>query len=176
MINCLTLFICSKKKDMLQVLEPTQEIKDIFIKPTLLKNGELIEYKGKGKVKGKNFDYYLFKFGNKKIYIKKSVNGFSLCNNLEELYDDKMMFGQLSKIPDQGKLLKSSEMIKRLDRTIYVLNDGLHLCHINSTYIKTFEEKVSVLTFEYLLVYYNFSCVLMYNHNTGFGLIDYKQI
>lgn len=170
--NCLTLLMCSKKKDRFGTLEPIQGIKDIFIKPTFLKNGELIEYKGKGK----NYDYYLFEFGDRKIYIKKSENGFSLCNNLDELYDEKLLFGQLSKIPDQGKLLKSSEMIKRQDKTIYTLNDGLRLCHINSTYIQTLEEKQSVLTFEYLIVHYNFSCVLMYNHYTGFGLIEYKQI
>lgn len=175
-LKCMNVF---DSKNQIDIITPKQEIEDIFIKPTNLKNDELIEYKG---IINDN-KYYLFEHDKKKYYIKISNEGFGICKNLEELNQPDFYIGHITKIPSREKLLRSLQMQKTLDKSIYILDGGLEISHINSTYIHSSEENMSsydklkkskVLTFEYLLVYENIYTVLSYNHIYDLSLLSKK--
>ena len=91
--------------------------------------------------------------------------------NKDELYDGNCKMGYLSKIPSQNKFNKSQENIKNLDKCVYVLQDGLKICHINSTFIKNNDLKQKVSTFEYLISDNINFLVLSYNYKHGLSIL-----
>lgn len=145
------------------------KINDNFIKPTILKDGDKIEFKGE--IEG-ICKYYLFEHSNKKYYIKKSLNKYGICESIDKLNDKIMLTGIISKIPSQDKLKKSYENINH-NKNIYVLEDGLKISHINSTFTKLDElGKQKVATFEYLLSSDDGIIVLSYNYVHGLSLVN----
>ncbi len=178
----ISMFICRNgciSRNQIDIIIESQEIKELFTKPTTLKNDELIEYKGIVN----NNKYYLFEYENKKYYIKISKEGFGICKSREELDSPNLNIGQITKIPSREKLLKSLQMLKNFDKSVYLLDGGLEISHINSTYIHGVDQNIytydkskksKVSTFEYLLVYENIYTVLSYNHIYDLSLQNKK--
>ncbi len=172
LINCLIRMSCIKmdlidnNKDKVII----QKIKDNFITPIILKDGDKIEFKGKilGICK-----YYLFEHNDKKYYIKKSSNNYGICESTDELYDNNYMSrGVISKIPSQDKLKKSYENINQ-NKNVYLLEDGLKISHINSTFTQLDKfGKQTVATFEYLLSSDDGFVVLSYNYVHGLSIVN----
>ncbi len=171
LINCLTRISCIKI-DLINEIEDhivLEKIKDNFIRPTILKDGDKIEFKGEilGICK-----YYLFEHHKKKYYIKKTSNKYGICESTEELYDNIMLRGIVSKIPSQDKLRKSYENINQ-NKNINILEDGLKISHINSTFTQLDEfGKQKVATFEYLLSSDDGIVVLSYNYIHGLSIVN----
>lgn len=178
-ISILTCRSLCTSEDQIDIILPKSEINDIFVMPTILKNDELIEYKGI--VNG--YKYYLFEHENKKYYIKISSDGFGICKNFEELNNSDLNVGHITKIPSREKLMKSLYLLKSSDKSIYILDGGLEISHINSTYFHSINgdpttydkyKKSKVSTFEYLLAYDNIYTVLSYNNNHDLSLLGKK--
>ncbi len=138
----------------------------------LLYNKEKAQYIGKTDL---GYDYYLFQFDNKKIYIKRNQNGFGICTNTKELDLNELYIGIMSKSPNFNKINRTLSLIDSPNTKIYILNDGLKIIHLHSNYNTNEPNKeVCVHNSEYILLFNNYYTVLSYNISSGFSLMTNK--
>ncbi len=148
------------------------KIKDVFKEDltTLLTNNEKIQFMGYHR----DFPYYLFCFEENIFYLKIIPNiGFGICDGIEQLNEDILITNYPNKIPNESKILKTlSKIDYPIKNTIYHIDNGLKIGHINSTYSRDDEEEGKTENSEYLLVYGDLTGVLSYNFIKGYSIIN----
>jgi len=165
-INISTL-ICTR---VTNIIKP--RINDIFKQESTTKlcNKEKIQFMGYCA----DNPYYLFCFEENIFYLKIFPNeGFGICNDFEELKDNIIRINNPNKFPNESNILIILNKINTpLKNTIYHLDGGLKIGHINSTYSR--DELTSGKTeySEYLLVHDNNTSILSYNFIKGYSIIN----